>query len=201
MVSWNSASGGFAYNWQSKWVGIITIKTERTHIHFLSDVLIAVASLDLKVPNISVFQLFALKIYGFFNFSVLLPLCSSVLGGFFILWTSDFRGLFGFRYICYCFLFSCFGPFAKMFSYYTVLIVARGWIVLFWKLEAARFALYSFCSLQSAIFGGRPLPFIFLLLSLLAFLPFSLLFYVPGFALLSTQCAWTSQCFIGPYLL
>ena len=151
--------------------------------------------------HISVLQLFALKIYGCFNFSVLLTLCSSVLGGFFILWTSDFRGLFGFRYICYCFLFSCFGPFAKMFSYYTGLIVARGWIVLFWKLEAARFALYSFCSLQSAISGGRPLPFIFLLLSLLAFLPFSLLFCVPGFALLSTQCAWTSQCLIGPYLL
>ena len=33
----------------SKWVGIITIKTERTQIHFLSDVLVAVASLDLKV--------------------------------------------------------------------------------------------------------------------------------------------------------
>ena len=151
--------------------------------------------------NISVFQLFALKIYGFFNFSVLLPLCSSVLGGFFILWMSDFRGMFGFRYICYCFLFSCFGPIAKMFSYYRVSIVARRW-VLFWKPEAARFAhlLILFFS-QSAIFGGRPLPFIFLLLSLLAFLRFSLLFYVPGFALLSTQCASTSQCFIGPYLL
>ena len=49
--AWNSASGGFAYNWQSKWVGIIAIKTEKTQIHFLSDVLLAVASLDLKVPN------------------------------------------------------------------------------------------------------------------------------------------------------
>ena len=28
------------------------MKTERTQIHFLSDVLVAVASLDLKVPNI-----------------------------------------------------------------------------------------------------------------------------------------------------
>ena len=27
------------------------MKTERTQIHFLSDVLLAVASLDLKVPN------------------------------------------------------------------------------------------------------------------------------------------------------
>ena len=51
MVTWNSASGGFAYIWQSKWVGIIAIKTERMPIHFLSEVLVAVASLDLKVPN------------------------------------------------------------------------------------------------------------------------------------------------------
>ena len=44
MVPWNSALGWFAYNWQSKWVGIISIKTERTQIYFLSDVLVAVAS-------------------------------------------------------------------------------------------------------------------------------------------------------------
>ena len=44
--------GGFAYNWQSKWAGIIGIKTEKTQIHFLSDVLVAVASLDLKVPSL-----------------------------------------------------------------------------------------------------------------------------------------------------
>ena len=43
MVPKNSIPGGFAY---------IAIKTERTQIHFLSDVLIAVASLDLKVPMI-----------------------------------------------------------------------------------------------------------------------------------------------------
>ena len=49
MVPWNSASGGFAYIWQSKWVGIIAIKNEETQIHFLSDVLVAVASMDLKV--------------------------------------------------------------------------------------------------------------------------------------------------------
>ena len=41
---------GFAYIYQSTWVGIIAIKNERTQFHFLSDVLIAVASLDLKVP-------------------------------------------------------------------------------------------------------------------------------------------------------
>ena len=32
-------------------VGIIAIKTQRTQIHFLSDVLVVVSSLDLKVPN------------------------------------------------------------------------------------------------------------------------------------------------------
>ena len=52
MVPWNSASGGFAYKWQSKLVGIIAIKTEKTQIHFSSDVLVAVAPLDLKVPII-----------------------------------------------------------------------------------------------------------------------------------------------------
>ena len=51
MVPRNSTLGGFANIWQSKWVGIIPIKTERTQIHFLSDILIAVASLDLKVAN------------------------------------------------------------------------------------------------------------------------------------------------------
>ena len=50
MVPWNSASGGFTYIWQSKCVGKIAIKNEGTQIHFLSDVLVAVASLDLKVP-------------------------------------------------------------------------------------------------------------------------------------------------------
>ena len=54
MVSKNSTPGGFAYIWQSKWVGIIAIKTERTQIHFLSDVLIAVASLDLKVHIVAI---------------------------------------------------------------------------------------------------------------------------------------------------
>ena len=51
MVPRNSVPEGFSYIWQSTWVGIIAIKTERTQIHFLSDVLVAVASLDLKVPN------------------------------------------------------------------------------------------------------------------------------------------------------
>ena len=49
MVPWNSASGWFAYIWQSKW--LVVMKTERRQIHCLSDVLVAVVSLDLKVPN------------------------------------------------------------------------------------------------------------------------------------------------------
>ena len=40
----------------AKWVGTITIKTERTQIQFLSDVLVAVASLDLKVSISAVSQ-------------------------------------------------------------------------------------------------------------------------------------------------
>ena len=52
----NSAPGGLAYIWKSKWVGIITVKTERMQIHFLSDVLIAVASLDLKVSIVITLQ-------------------------------------------------------------------------------------------------------------------------------------------------
>ena len=60
MLTWNSASGGFAYIWQSKLVVIIAIKTERTQIDFLNDVLVAVASLDLKVPIESAQALFNL---------------------------------------------------------------------------------------------------------------------------------------------
>ena len=52
----SSTSEGFAYIWESRWVGIIAIKNERTQIHFLSDVLVAVASLDLKVPTVTVWE-------------------------------------------------------------------------------------------------------------------------------------------------
>ena len=51
MVPRNSTPGGFGWIWQSKWVGKIAIKTERTQIHFLSDVLVEVASLDLNVDD------------------------------------------------------------------------------------------------------------------------------------------------------
>ena len=47
MVPWNSTLGGFAYIWQSKWVEIIAIKTERTQILF-KHLLVTVASLDLR---------------------------------------------------------------------------------------------------------------------------------------------------------
>ena len=53
MVPRNSISGGFAYIWHSKWLGIIAIKTGSTQINFLSDVVVAGASLDLKVPIIN----------------------------------------------------------------------------------------------------------------------------------------------------
>ena len=52
MVPRNSTPGGFAYIWESEWVGIIAMKTETTQIHFVSDVLIAVAPLDRNFPNI-----------------------------------------------------------------------------------------------------------------------------------------------------
>ena len=35
MVAWNSTSGEFAYIWQSKWVGIIVINTEKMQIQIL----------------------------------------------------------------------------------------------------------------------------------------------------------------------
>ena len=50
MVPKHPTPGRSAYIWQSERVGIIAIKTERTQIPFLNDVLVAVASLDLKVP-------------------------------------------------------------------------------------------------------------------------------------------------------
>ena len=38
----------------AKWVGTIAVKTERTQIHFLNNVLVAVASLDLQVKPVPV---------------------------------------------------------------------------------------------------------------------------------------------------
>ena len=38
----------------AKWVGIFAVKTERTQIQFLNDVLVAVASLDLQLKPVPV---------------------------------------------------------------------------------------------------------------------------------------------------
>ena len=51
IVPWNSTLGVFACIKRTKWVGIITIKTEITLIHWLSNVVVAVTSLDLNVPK------------------------------------------------------------------------------------------------------------------------------------------------------
>ena len=58
MVPRKSTLGGFDYIWQSTWEGIIARKTKRAQIDFLSDVLIAVASLDLKAHGCVVEKLF-----------------------------------------------------------------------------------------------------------------------------------------------
>ena len=49
---WNSTSGEFAYIWQSKWVGIVAIKTERAQVRFKGELLVVAASLNLKFPNV-----------------------------------------------------------------------------------------------------------------------------------------------------
>ena len=43
MVLRNSTQKEFACLWRSKWVGVIAIEIERTQIHFLSDLFVAVA--------------------------------------------------------------------------------------------------------------------------------------------------------------
>ena len=52
MVLRNSTPRRFAYIWRSKWVEIIAIKTERTQLHFWSDVFAAVAPSDREVPDV-----------------------------------------------------------------------------------------------------------------------------------------------------
>ena len=55
MVLRNSAPGGFAYTWQTTWVGIIAIKIERTQIHFWSDVFAAFAWSYRNFPTVVVY--------------------------------------------------------------------------------------------------------------------------------------------------
>ena len=57
VVPWDSTSGGFAYIWENKWMGIVAIKTGRTKILFLSDNLVALSSLNLTPsPNVALFM-------------------------------------------------------------------------------------------------------------------------------------------------
>ena len=55
MVPLNLISGGFSLHLTKSvsQVGITAIETERTQIHFLSDILFAVVFLDVKVSNVS----------------------------------------------------------------------------------------------------------------------------------------------------
>lgn len=149
-------------------------------------------------------------IYRFSSFSLLKSTVSQLqssssfmflLGGFFILWTSDFRGLFAFRYICYCFLFSCFGPFAKMFSYYRVLIVVRGWIALFWKLEAARFAHLLTFFFAARHFGWSTTNIFFLNTITFGVFAFFVAFLCSRVCVIKHSMCLNSSVFIGPYLL
>ena len=47
------------------------MKTERTQIHFLSDILVAVVSLDVKVPNVTIER--TLSFFFFSNFVSIIP--------------------------------------------------------------------------------------------------------------------------------
>ena len=68
---------GYGHYPQSKWVGIIAIKTERTQIHFLSDVSVDVGSLDLKVPTVMCYRrkIRTFTMYSTANISVYLIYC------------------------------------------------------------------------------------------------------------------------------
>ena len=50
MVARNSTPGNFAYIWQRRWDGIITMKIERMHINFLSDLFAGVIVLGSYCP-------------------------------------------------------------------------------------------------------------------------------------------------------
>ena len=77
MIFRNSISEGFAYMWQSNWVGIIARKTERRQIHFLSNVFAAIASLDLTVPIIIIADITVL-VFIIIIFIILLPSSSQL---------------------------------------------------------------------------------------------------------------------------
>ena len=95
MIFRNSISEGFAYMWQSNWVGMIARKTERRQIHFLSDVFAAIASLDLTVPIIIIADITVLV---FIIFIVIILSPSSSQLSFCVIISSSPLSLFRYRY-------------------------------------------------------------------------------------------------------
>ena len=96
MIFRNSISEGFAYMWQSNWVGIIARKTERRQIHFLSNVFAAIASLDLTVPIIIIADITVLVFIIIIIFFILLPSSSQL--SFRVIISSSPLSLFRYRY-------------------------------------------------------------------------------------------------------
>ena len=96
MIFRNSISEGFAYMWQSNWVGIIARKTERRQIHFLSNVFAAIASLDLTVPIIIIADIKVLVFIIIIIFFILLPSSSQL--SFRVIISSSPLSFFRYRY-------------------------------------------------------------------------------------------------------
>ena len=120
MVPRNSISEGFAYIWQSNWVAIIVMKTERRQIHFLSDVFAAIASLDLTVPIIIIADI-AVLVFIIIIVIILSPLSSQL--SFRVIISSSPLSLFRYRY-CLSLLISlsfriefCWGSLFQLLKY------------------------------------------------------------------------------------
>ena len=96
MIFRNSISEGFAYMWQSNWVGIIARKTERRQIHFLSNVFAAIASLDLTVPIIIIADITVLVFIISIIVIILSPSSSQL--SFRVIISSSPLSLFRYRY-------------------------------------------------------------------------------------------------------
>ena len=82
--------------WQSNWVGIIAVKTERRQIHFLSDVFAAIASLDLTVPIIIIAEITVLVFIIIIIVIILSPSSSQL--SFRVIISSSPWSLFRYRY-------------------------------------------------------------------------------------------------------
>ena len=96
MIFRNSISEGFAYMWQSNWVGIIARKTERRQIHFLSNVFAAIASLDLTVSIIIIADITVLVFIIIIIVIILSPSSSQL--SFRVIISSSPLSLFRYRY-------------------------------------------------------------------------------------------------------